>query len=94
MQRLSAIAQVIVVTHLAQVAAFSDNHISIEKSSDGQFTTSSIRQIRGADRTQEIARLLSGLSESETGNAHAEELLELAAANRTAPGADGSRSVV
>ncbi|MFC5122928.1 DNA repair protein RecN [Pseudoclavibacter helvolus] len=94
LQRLSANAQVIVVTHLAQVAAFSDNHISIEKSSDGQFTTSSIRQIRGADRTQEIARLLSGLSESETGNAHAEELLELGAANRTAPGADGSRSVV
>lgn len=80
LRRLSAHAQVIVVTHLAQVAAFATNHIQIEKSSDGEVTTSSIRALEGESRTAEIARLLSGLHSSDTGRAHAEELLRLAAA--------------
>ncbi|CAG7845808.1 DNA repair protein RecN [Pseudoclavibacter triregionum] len=79
LRALSEHAQVIVVTHLAQVAAFATNHLRIEKASDGEVTSSSIRRLEGAERTAEIARLLSGLSSSESGHAHAEELLALAA---------------
>lgn len=78
LRRLAEHAQVIVVTHLAQVAAFATNHIQIEKTSDGEVTTSSIRPLEGDERTAEITRLLSGLTESETGRTHAEELLRLA----------------
>ncbi len=75
--RLAENAQVIVVTHLAQVAAFSNNHLSVVKDSDGQVTASSVRQLDGAERVAEMARLLSGLPDSESGLAHARELLEL-----------------
>jgi DNA repair protein RecN (Recombination protein N) len=75
LQRLAASSQVIVVTHLAQVAAFADHHVRIEKATDGQVTTSSIRELDGAGRVEELTRLLSGLTESESGRAHAEELL-------------------
>lgn len=75
--RLAETAQVIVVTHLAQVAAFSNNHLSVVKDSDGQVTASSVRQLDGEERVAEMARLLSGLTDSETGLAHARELLEL-----------------
>ena len=68
----------IVVTHLAQVAAFAGNHLVVEKDSDGQVTESSVRRVDEADRAAEMARLLSGLSDSESGLAHARELLELA----------------
>ncbi|MGG7509884.1 DNA repair protein RecN [Plantibacter sp. YIM 135249] len=81
-RRLAALAQqsqVIVVTHLAQVAAFANNHLSVVKSGDGSVTASSVRQLTGADREAEMARLLSGLAESDSGLAHARELLELAA---------------
>ncbi|GGA54311.1 DNA repair protein RecN [Pseudoclavibacter endophyticus] len=78
LRRLAGHAQVIVVTHLAQVAAFATNHIQIEKSSDGEVTTSSIRSLTGDARVAEITRLLSGLRESESGRSHAEELLRLA----------------
>lgn len=76
--RLAQHAQVIVVTHLAQVAAFADNHVRVIKQSDGQVTTSSIHRLSGADREAEMARLLSGLSNSASGLAHARELLALA----------------
>ncbi|WP_437582144.1 DNA repair protein RecN [Paramicrobacterium sp. CJ85] len=76
--RLAEHAQVIVVTHLAQVAAFASNHLTVVKESDGFVTRSSITRLDGRQRTEEMARLLSGLSESDTGLAHAEELLELA----------------
>lgn len=75
LQRLAASSQVIVVTHLAQVAAFADHHVRIEKATDGQVTTSSIRELDDAGRVEEMTRLLSGLTESESGRAHAEELL-------------------
>jgi DNA repair protein RecN (Recombination protein N) len=75
--RLAETAQVIVVTHLAQVAAFSNNHLSVVKDSDGQVTASSVRQLDGDERVAEMARLLSGLPDSESGLAHARELLEL-----------------
>jgi DNA repair protein RecN (Recombination protein N) len=78
--RLAESAQVIVVTHLAQVAAFSTNHLTVVKDVDGTVTASSVQQLQGEDRAAEMARLLSGLPDSESGLAHARELLELAAA--------------
>jgi DNA repair protein RecN (Recombination protein N) len=75
---LAQSAQVIVVTHLAQVAAFANNHLSVIKDSDGSVTESSVRQLHGEDRVAEIARLLSGLPDSESGLTHARELLDLA----------------
>ncbi|PWC06711.1 DNA repair protein RecN [Mycetocola zhujimingii] len=76
--RLAETAQVIAVTHLAQVAAFANNHLAVVKDSDGTVTASSVRQLTGDERTAEMARLLSGLADSESGLAHAEELLTLA----------------
>ncbi|MET4640242.1 DNA repair protein RecN [Mycetocola sp. 2940] len=81
--RLAETAQVIVVTHLAQVAAFATNHLAVVKSSDGTVTASSVRQLTGADRVAEMARLLSGLADSDSGLAHAEELLSLARSDRS-----------
>ena len=78
LSRLSESAQVIVVTHLAQVAAFATNHLRVMKNSDGEVTASSVEQLTGEERVSEMARLLSGLSDSESGLAHARELLDLA----------------
>jgi DNA repair protein RecN (Recombination protein N) len=75
---LAQSAQVIVVTHLAQVAAFANNHLSVVKDSDGSVTESSVRQLHGDERVAEMARLLSGLTDSESGLTHARELLDLA----------------
>ncbi|MFF2273951.1 DNA repair protein RecN [Agromyces sp. NPDC058136] len=77
--RLAERSQVIVVTHLAQVAAFATNHLSVVKGTDGAVTASSVKQLVGAEREAEMARLLSGLADSESGLAHARELLEIAA---------------
>lgn len=76
--RLARTAQVIVVTHLAQVAAFSTNHLRVVKDSDGSVTASSVQQLHGDERIAEMARLLSGLADSESGLAHARELIETA----------------
>ena len=76
--RLAESAQVIVVTHLAQVAAFATNHLTVVKGSDGSVTASSVRQLGGDERIAEMARLLSGLPDSESGLAHARELIEMA----------------
>lgn len=78
--RLSEKAQVIVVTHLAQVAAFATNHLRVVKDTGGEVTVSSVQALRGEDRVAEMARLLSGLPDSESGLAHARELIELASA--------------
>jgi len=75
---LSQTAQVIVVTHLAQVAAFATNHLRVLKDSDGEVTASSVEQLTGDQRVSEMARLLSGLADSESGLAHARELLDVA----------------
>ena len=79
-RRLAALAQssqVIVVTHLAQVAAFANNHLSVVKSSDGSVTASSVRALDGEEREAEMARLLSGLTDSPAALEHARELLTL-----------------
>ena len=81
--RLAETAQVIVVTHLAQVAAFAGNHLSVVKDSDGAVTASSVRQLHGDERAAEMARLLSGLPDSASGLEHARELISLARTNRT-----------
>jgi len=76
-RRLSALAarhQVLVVTHLAQVAAFADHHLVVEKSQSDARTVTVVRPVSGDGRVAEIARMLSG-SDSETGLAHARELL-------------------
>lgn len=76
--RLARSAQVIVVTHLPQVAAFATNHLRVVKSTEGEITASSVQQLRGEERAEELARMLSGLADSESGLAHARELLETA----------------
>ncbi|ASD21691.1 DNA repair protein RecN [Cryobacterium sp. LW097] len=81
--RLAETAQVIVVTHLAQVAAFAGNHLSVVKDSHGSVTASSVRQLTGDDRAAEMARLLSGLPDSASGLEHARELIELAHSTRS-----------
>jgi DNA repair protein RecN (Recombination protein N) len=75
---LARTSQVIVVTHLAQVAAFADNHLRVVKDQDGEVTESSVEQLDGAQRTAEMARLLSGLPDSESALAHARELVDTA----------------
>ncbi|WP_306232378.1 DNA repair protein RecN [Agrococcus beijingensis] len=77
-RRLAQLAQhcqVIVVTHLAQVAAFAESHVRVEKGSDGRITASSVSEVTGDDRLAELARMLSGTA-SDTALAHARELLE------------------
>lgn len=76
--QLSRTAQVIVVTHLAQVAAFATNHLRVSKDSDGAVTASSVTQLSGDERISEMARLLSGLPDSESALTHARELLDIA----------------
>ena len=75
---LSRSAQVIVVTHLAQVAAFATNHLRVLKDGDGSVTASSVQQLSGDERAAEMARLLSGLPDSAAALEHARELLGLA----------------
>lgn len=76
--RLAENSQVIVVTHLAQVAAFASNHLSVVKANDGAVTASSVRRLEGTEREAEMARLLSGLTDSDAALTHARELLSLA----------------
>ena len=82
--RLARLAQVIVVTHLPQVAAFADTHLVIEKADDGSVTRSGLTRLDDAGRLTELSRMLAGLEESEFGRAHAGELLAAAAAERAA----------
>ncbi len=76
--QLARTAQVLVVTHLPQVAAFADRHVVVAKSSDGSVTTSGLTVLDADERERELSRMLAGLEESETARAHARELLEAA----------------
>ncbi|MFI6315883.1 DNA repair protein RecN [Nonomuraea sp. NPDC050556] len=80
--RLARTAQVIVVTHLPQVAAFADQHLVVEKASDGSVVRSGVVTLNHEGRVRELSRMLAGMEDSELGRAHAEELLDLAAADR------------
>lgn len=75
-------AQVLVVTHLPQVAAFADHHVVVRKERDGSVTTSGLQVLDDQGRVQELSRMLAGLEQSDTAMAHAEELLERARASR------------
>ncbi len=80
-RRLAALArhsQVLVVTHLPQVAAFADRHVVVRKSSDGSVTTSGLELLDDVGRVRELSRMLAGLEASDSAMAHAEELLEMA----------------
>jgi len=79
--RLATTHQVIVVTHLAQVAAYADRHVVVDKrgaTSDTGHTRGRVRTLDDPDRIVELARMLAGLDDTDTGRAHAEELLATA----------------
>lgn len=76
--RLARSAQVVVVTHLPQVAAFADRHLVVEKTDDGSVTHSGVQAMEGEARVRELSRMLAGQEDSELARAHAEELLEAA----------------
>lgn len=79
---LSQHAQVIVVTHLPQVAAWADSHFVVTKNSDGSVTESNVRKVVKEDRVEEIARMLAGMESSTSAREHATELLELPLSKR------------
>jgi DNA repair protein RecN (Recombination protein N) len=83
--RLAARHQVVVVTHLPQVAAYADRHLLVDKARtpDGP-TRSRVRTLDEGERVGELARMLAGLDDTDTGRAHAEELLAAARAHRAA----------
>ena len=79
---LAQSSQVIVVTHLAQVASWADKHLVVTKNESGSVTQSNVSEVSGEERRKEIARLLSGQDESKTAQEHAGELLEMVSAAR------------
>lgn len=77
-------AQVIVVTHLPQVAAFADQHVVVHKSDEGTITRSGLTALDDDARVLELSRMLAGLEGSDSARAHAEELLAQARSHRDA----------
>ena len=77
LSKLSKSAQVIVITHLAQVAAWADNHLVVKKSENGLVTQSDVIEVSANERKIEIARMLSGQEDSQTAQEHAGELLAI-----------------
>ena len=77
LHQLAQHAQVIVVTHLPQVAAWADSHFVVTKNNDGTVSQSDVRNVSGEDRIEEIARMLAGLENSASAREHATELLSL-----------------
>ncbi|MGB3827948.1 MAG: DNA repair protein RecN [Ornithinimicrobium sp.] len=74
--QLAATAQVLVVTHLGQVAAFADRHLMVNKDSDGHVTSAAVRAIEGEERVAEVARMIGGDADSLAALSHARELLD------------------
>ncbi|WP_416975333.1 DNA repair protein RecN [Streptomyces sp. 4F14] len=79
--KLAKSAQVVVVTHLPQVAAFADRQLLVEKTNDGSVTRSGVKVLEGEERIRELSRMLAGQEDSQTARAHAEELLAAARAD-------------
>lgn len=75
--KLSKSAQVIVITHLPQVAVWADNHLVVKKSESGSVTQSDVKEMSANERKVEIARMLSGQEDSQTAQEHASELLTI-----------------
>jgi DNA repair protein RecN (Recombination protein N) len=76
LKALSRANQVLCVTHLPQIATFADHHYLIEKKSSADRTRTSVRLITGEERTEEVARMLSGAKLTETSRKHAEQMLK------------------
>ncbi len=76
LKALSRAQQVLCVTHLPQIAAFADQHFLIEKREQSGWTKTAVRLMDAAERTQEIARMLSGATLTETSVKHAEQMLK------------------
>jgi DNA repair protein RecN (Recombination protein N) len=79
LHKLAEHSQVIVVTHLPQVAAWGDTHFVVKKTSDGSVTQSGVTKLSEPERVDEIARMLAGLEQSSSAKEHASELLALRA---------------
>ncbi|MFN8191167.1 MAG: DNA repair protein RecN [Nocardioidaceae bacterium] len=77
---LARTAQVLVVTHLPQVAAYADRHVVVHKADDGSVTTSGLTTLDDAARVKELSRMLAGVEESDAALQHARELLDSARA--------------
>jgi DNA repair protein RecN (Recombination protein N) len=78
-KKLKALAkgnQVLCVTHLPQIATFADHHYLIEKRETGGRAKTTVRQITGEERTEEVARMLSGAKLTETSRKHAEQMIK------------------
>jgi DNA repair protein RecN (Recombination protein N) len=76
LKALSRANQVLCVTHLPQIATFADHHYLIEKKSSADRTRTAVRLITGEERTEEVARMLSGAKLTETSRKHAEQMLK------------------
>jgi DNA repair protein RecN (Recombination protein N) len=76
LKALSRTNQVLCVTHLPQIATFGDHHYVIEKKESGGRTRTSIRAVTGRERTEEVARMLSGAKLTETSRKHAEQMIK------------------
>lgn len=90
LKALAEHAQVIVVTHLAQVAAFADQHLVVRKQDDGHVTVSDVAVVEGNDRRRELARMLGGVSDSEAALAHVDDLLAQVGGSRGKGGPPGT----
>jgi DNA repair protein RecN (Recombination protein N) len=78
--QLARSAQVLVVTHLPQVAAYADRHVVVHKATDGSVTTAGLTVLDAEARVRELSRMLAGVDQSDSGLAHARELLDAARA--------------
>ena len=76
MKSLARSSQVLCVTHLPQIATFGDHHYVIEKKASAGRTRTSIRRVTGEERTEEVARMLSGAKLTETSRKHAEQMIK------------------
>ncbi|HKV51811.1 MAG TPA: DNA repair protein RecN [Gemmatimonadaceae bacterium] len=92
MRRVAAHHQVLAITHLAQIAARAHHHVVVSKGARGGITTTDTRVVHDDERVHEIARMLGGDQDSETGLAHARELLANAAAPSVAAAAPLARA--
>ena len=81
LKALAKIHQIVVVTHLPQVAAFADKHLKVEKSASGNVTTSSVIELDSGARVTEIARMMAGIQDSASALEHARELLGMSQSN-------------
>jgi DNA repair protein RecN (Recombination protein N) len=76
LKALSRANQVLCVTHLPQIATFGDHHFVIEKKESSGRSRTSIREVTGEERTEEVARMLSGAKLTETSRKHAEQMIK------------------